>query len=58
MGRTRGSKNKNLATPSPLELSLGERVNLVANLMLDKIINDQEKGQPLLKKIEGEARNV
>jgi hypothetical protein len=56
MGRTKGSKNKNSATPTYFHLSMGERVELLANLIVDKIIEDQTSDKTLLKKIEEEAR--
>lgn len=52
MGRTKGSKNKNSAALSFIDLSLEERLTIVANLVVDKVMEDQAKGRPLLKKIE------
>ena len=55
MGRTKGAQNKNSVTPSFLDLSPEDRLNLLANLIIDKVFEDQENGQILLKKIEGES---
>jgi hypothetical protein len=58
MARTKGSKNKNSATPSFVELSAEERINLLANLIVDKIVEDQENKRTLLIKIEEELCTV
>jgi hypothetical protein len=51
MGRTKGTPNKNTAVRPPVcKLSEDERVQLVANLIVDRILADQQNGQPLLKK--------
>lgn len=50
MARLRGSKNKNsrIVTSS---LSSQERIRLLANLIIDKMLEDQRNGQKLLKTI-------
>lgn len=58
MSRTKGSKNKNSASPSFIELPVEERINLIANLIVDKVIEDQKNDQVLLKKIEGEPCTI
>lgn len=55
MARTKGSKNNNSAAPSFFHLSIEERVDLLANLMVDKIVEDQTNGHVLLRKIDEEA---
>lgn len=52
MGRTKGSLNRQPATLSPYSLLKPEaRVNLLANLIVDKILQDQNNQQKLLRKI-------
>jgi hypothetical protein len=54
MGRLKGSKNKTSDTKpytSTLMLSPKERVQFLANLIIDRIIEDQNNGRPLLKTI-------
>jgi len=52
MGRLKGIKNKNSITrPSTSTLSTDERIRLLANLIIDRILEDQKNGQVLLKKI-------
>lgn len=52
MGRIKGSNNKNselkVITSS---LSPQERIKFLANLIIDKILEDQRNGQVLLKRI-------
>ncbi len=52
MGRLKGSLNKNslsrTVTPS---LSPQERIRFLANLIIDKILEDQRNGCVLLKKL-------
>lgn len=54
MGRVKGVKNKNsqsrLATSN---LSTEDRIRFLANLIIDKILEDQKSGQILLNKITG-----
>lgn len=52
MGRVKGSINKNSTIrPSTTTLSSAERIQLLANLIIDRILEDQRSGQPLLKKL-------
>ena len=52
MGRLKGIKNKNShARPSTSTLSTDERIRLLANLIIDRILEDQKNGQVLLKKV-------
>jgi len=54
MGRLKGNKNKISSTKpytSTLTLSPENRVQFLANLIIDRIIEDQNSGQPLLKTI-------
>lgn len=52
MARLRGSKNKKSELrPSTSSLSSHERIRFIANLIIEKIIDDQKNGQLLLKKI-------
>lgn len=56
MGRTKGAKNKDLAVrPPTCTLSEDERVQVVANLIIDRILADQQNGQSLLKKVKRSA---
>lgn len=56
MGRHQGSKNKQKSVPWPMNLSTNKRIDLLANIIVDKIIEDQKNGSPLLKKIEAEQK--
>jgi hypothetical protein len=57
MGRTKGSKNKDsMARPDTSELSVDERLQLVANLIIDQIQEDQKNERKLLKQIEREEK--
>lgn len=52
MGRLKGSTNKT-STKRVIAstLSHSERVQFLANLIIDRIIKDQNNGKPLLKKL-------
>lgn len=54
MARLKGSKNRNsegrIVTSS---LSPHDRIRFLANLIIDKVLEDQRNGQVLLKKING-----
>lgn len=52
MGRVKGSKNKN-SEPRPLTspLTTDERIQFLANLIIDRIQEDQKNGRILLRKI-------
>lgn len=52
MARTKGAENKNsMVRPPTCALSEDERVQFVANLIIDRILYDQQKDQSLLKKL-------
>jgi hypothetical protein len=52
MARTKGSKNKNSsALPDYVLLSTESRIEVLANLIVDKIFDDLENGQKILKKL-------
>lgn len=54
MSRPKGSRNKVIAgTPPTLSLSVEERIQIIANLIVDRIIDDQQQGETLLKQLEG-----
>lgn len=54
MARTVGSKNQNLIVRPPTsKLDTDERMHLVANLIVDRIKDDQQSGQTLFKSIGG-----
>ncbi len=55
MGRVKGSKNKEeLVRPVTSSLSPQERINLLANLIIDKIQEDQRNGQEIFKQLNKE----
>jgi hypothetical protein len=59
MGRTKGSKNKNTAEmPMYTALPTEERLFVVTNLIVNRIVEDQQTGAMLLKQLveSGEAR--
>lgn len=41
-------------TPDTVAYSTKQKINFLANIMVDRIIEDQKNGAPLLKKIERE----
>lgn len=50
MSRPKGSKNKNTSElPAYTALSTAERIDLLANLIVDKIIEDQRNGGELIR---------
>ncbi len=52
MGRLIRSKNKNsIKRPQTSALSTTERIRLLANLVIDRILEDQKNGKTLLRKI-------
>lgn len=52
MGRVKGSLNKNSKVrPLTSTLTSAERIQFLSNLIIDKILEDQQNGKPLLKKI-------
>lgn len=56
MARTKGSKNKKVSKGriKTSTLSSSERIHLLTNLIIDRIIYDQNHGTPLLNKIRKE----
>jgi hypothetical protein len=52
MGRLKGSINKTSGIrPKTSLLSSEERIKFFANIIIDRIVEDQKNGQPLLTKI-------
>lgn len=52
MARLKGSKNKvTVVLPDICTLTPKERIELLANLMIDRILADQTKGQKLYRDI-------
>ena len=52
MGRKKGSKNKQTsALPSYAGLSTDEKLTALANLIVDRILDDQRNKEVLLKQI-------
>lgn len=54
MGRTKGSKNKEVKdrTPHTVELTTDGKLEFIANLIVDHISEDQSNGAKLLERIE------
>lgn len=53
MARPKGSKNRNTsALTQYADLSTDERLQLLANLIVDKIVDDQNNGKVIQKRIE------
>jgi hypothetical protein len=54
MGRTKGDTNKESPrAPHTVRLTTDEKLEFLASLIVDKIIEDQKAGQRLLKNIGG-----
>jgi len=52
MGRLKGSTNKiSCIRPKTSLLSSEERIKFLANIIIDRIVEDQKNGLPLLNKI-------
>lgn len=52
MGRLKGSRNKsNTIRPQTSALSTEDRLRIFANLVIDKIIEDQNSGKMLFRRI-------
>jgi hypothetical protein len=52
MGRLKGSTNKiSGIRPKTSLLSSEERIKFLANIIIDRIVEDEKNGQPLLNKI-------
>ena len=53
MARLEGSKNNNIsAQPVTISLSVEERLEFLANIIVDRIMDDQSDGQKLQKSLE------
>lgn len=53
MSRPKGSKNQQaIATPDTVQFSVEERIKFIADLIADRIAEDEADGFPLLKKIQ------
>lgn len=51
MARTKGSKNKDVSIrPATSTLTTDERLMLIANLIVDRIMHDKDNGNVILKK--------
>lgn len=58
MSRPKGSKNQQaIATPDTVQFTVEERIKFIADLIADRIAEDEADGFPLLKRIQ-EADNV
>lgn len=53
MGNSKTVANEDLAIQNTLSMSVEERLMLLANLIVDKIIEDKQNGEPLYIKIVG-----
>ncbi len=52
MSRPIGSKNKELiATPDTVQFTTEERIQFIANLIADRIAEDEADGFPLLERL-------
>ncbi len=53
MSRPKGSKNQQaIATPDTVQFAVEERIKFIADLIADRIAEDEADGFPLLKKIQ------
>ncbi len=53
MSRPKGSKNQQaIATPDTVQFTVEERTKFIADLIADRIAEDEADGFPLLKKIQ------
>lgn len=56
MARPKGSKNKNSsALPDYAQLEAKERIEVIANLVVDKIFEDLHSNQKILKSLTGKG---
>ena len=54
MSRPKGSSNKETASePDSISYTTEQRLEFIANLIVDSIAEDEESGQPLFHKIGG-----
>jgi len=52
MARIKGIKNKNVSPPThTTTLTYEQRINFIANLIIDYIVEDQIKNQKIFKRI-------
>jgi hypothetical protein len=58
MSRPKASKNKQQPVPWPMNLKTPERIDLIANLIVEAIVKDTQADGPLLKKIEAENKKA
>ncbi len=55
MGRTKGTKNKNPpAVPDTVSFTTEQRVEFIATLIVERILEDISNGKPLLKQLGGD----
>ena len=53
MARPKGSKNKNSsAQPEYMSFTVQQRIEVLANVIVDRIESDQKSGKKLIKRIE------
>ena len=53
MSRPKGSKNQQaIATPDTVQFTVEERIKVIADLIADRIAEDEADGFPLLNKIQ------
>lgn len=53
MSRPKDSKNQQaIATPDTVQFTIDERIKFIADLIADRIAEDEADGFPLLKKIQ------
>lgn len=56
MSRRKGVKNKSIAgVPAALQLSIEEHIELLANIIVDRIIEERSQKQPLHSPAQGET---
>lgn len=59
MARTKGSVNKEpQRVPETIQLTNEQRLEFLANLITDRILEDQNKGQQLLRRIKNRGSSV
>lgn len=59
MARTKGSKNKSKpASEGAFEFTLEQRMRIIADLVVDKIREDQDFGRQLIKILGAESGDV
>jgi hypothetical protein len=59
MARTKGSQNKDMMIrPATSELTVEERIQLLANLIVDRVADDQTKKYKLLQQTKRETKAI